>query len=260
MPGRGKKNPESGSAGGAAVADPDAGQVEVVWRGPAALRPFLVPVGRLHEDPANANTHNERSIAAIAASFARFGQQKPLVADAAGVIRAGNGGLRAAGERLGWTHVAVVPSDLGGSELTAFALADNRTAQHAEFDFEALAGQLKALQAEGTPIDDLGWSDHELEPLLEAVWSPPAVGDLPGRDGDGDDGDGGSPDGEGDGERGGDYGDYPPGTRPIALDPLQRATVEEAVQAMREINRDYQMSEGRCVELICRAYLDGLDR
>jgi hypothetical protein len=243
MPVSAKKNPRNGSE----VADDG----PIRWRGPATLRPFLAPVERLHEDPANANTHDERSIAAIAASFARFGQQKPLVADDNGVIRAGNGGLRAAGERLGWTHIAVVASDLAGSELAAFALADNRVAQHAEFDFEALAGQLKALQAEGTPIDDLGWADHELEPLLAASWAPPPVGDLPGRDGDGGES---APD-----DRGGDYGDYPPGTRPIALDPLQRATVEEAIQAMREINQDHAMTEGRCVELICRAYLDRLD-
>jgi hypothetical protein len=238
----------------AEVAEDAEGSDGVVWRGSGDIAHLLRPLDRLHEDPANVNTHNERSIAGIAAAYARFGQQKPIVVDAHGVTRAGNGQLIAA-RRLGWTHIAASESSLTGSELTAYALADNRIAQHAEFDFEALAAQLKAMDEEGTPIDDLGWTDYELEPLLQANWTPPAL--APGA-GEGDyagsiphNGQQGGGGGDGDGS------DLP--TRPIELDPLQRATVNDAVQAMREINEEYAMTEGRCIQLICQAYLDRLD-
>jgi hypothetical protein len=151
-----------------------------VWRGNPRLVPLLVPVASLHEDPANVNTHPERSVAAIAASYARFGQQKPLVCGPDMTVRDGNGQLHAAAERLGWTHVAAIPSDLDGVELSAYALAANRTAQHAEWDFEALSDVLRAMRDGGHAIDDLGWADYELEPLLAATWTPPEPGPLPG--------------------------------------------------------------------------------
>lgn len=92
----------------------------VVWKGPPELRPLLRPIAELREDPNNANTHDERSIAEIAQAYDRYNQQRPIVCDAAGVVRAGNGQLAAA-RRLGWTHIAVVRSDLQGAELTAFS-------------------------------------------------------------------------------------------------------------------------------------------
>ena len=53
-------------------------------------------IADLSEDPANARTHSERNIDAIVASLRRFGQQKPIVVDSNGVVRAGNGTLVAA--------------------------------------------------------------------------------------------------------------------------------------------------------------------
>jgi len=60
-------------------------------------------VSSLSNDPANARKHNDRNIEAIIASLRRFGQQKPIVIDSTGVVRAGNGMLEAA-KRIGWEY------------------------------------------------------------------------------------------------------------------------------------------------------------
>jgi ParB-like chromosome segregation protein Spo0J len=148
----------------------------IVWKGPDELRSQLVPIDELHEDPANVNQHPPRSIEAIAASYARFGQQRSILADGSGVVRAGNGQLAAA-RRLGWTHMAVVRSDLRGAELTAYSIADNRISEFSSFDTEVLTATLRALQAEDFPIADVGFTDAELEELLDGLG---AARDVPG--------------------------------------------------------------------------------
>lgn len=124
-----------------------------------------IDIGELHEDPANVRVHPERNIAAIKASLARFGQVKPVVIDAQNVVRAGNGTLRAARE-LGWLHVKCVRTKLIGSEATAYALTDNRTAETSEWDYEGVSAMLKSMQAEGVDITTLGWEAGELEKVL----------------------------------------------------------------------------------------------
>ena len=115
------------------------------------MRTERVQIDSVQFDPANVRRHGEKNLATIKASLARFGQQKPLVVDADGVVRAGNGTLAAA-KALGWKEVTIVRTDLKGAEATAYAIADNRTAELAEWDDDALAQTLAALQIED---DDL---------------------------------------------------------------------------------------------------------
>lgn len=130
------------------------------------MRASQVAVDKLLQDPANVRQHSTRNIETIKASLARFGQQKPIVVDGDGVVVAGNGTLHAARE-LGWQKVHVVRSTLTGSDRTAYAIADNRTAELAEWDDAALAEQLSALA-----IDDdellaaAGFDEAELERLV----------------------------------------------------------------------------------------------
>jgi Predicted transcriptional regulators len=137
------------------------------------LRPLAVPIGELNADPANARRHPDRNMAAIEASLRRWGQRFPIVVQRQGmVVRAGNGRLEAA-RRLGWTHLAAVVVDEDSVEATAFALADNRSAELAEWDDEALAALLQSL-----PTDvPTGFSEGDLEALL-AELNPVASGDT----------------------------------------------------------------------------------
>lgn len=125
-----------------------------------------VDISTLTPDPANVRKHDQRNLDAIKGSLKRFGQQKPIVVDADGVVVAGNGTLEAA-KALGWTQIAVARTELRGAEATAFAIADNRTAELAAWDDEALAETLAALQNDES-IDQLatGFSDAEIEKLI----------------------------------------------------------------------------------------------
>jgi DNA modification methylase len=116
-------------------------------------------------DPANVRKHDQRNLDAIKASLQRFGQQHPIIVDAAGVIRAGNGRYMAM-RALGWSECDIVRTDLKGSEATAFAIADNRTAELATWDEDALAQQLAALQIEDEALAlATGYDAKEIEAL-----------------------------------------------------------------------------------------------
>lgn len=131
----------------------------------APLRHLAVPIDRLSADPANLRLHGERSLEAIKASLARFGQRKPIVVDAAGVTIAG-AGLLAAARSLGWTHVAATThKDLAGAERVAYAIADNRTAELSAWDTAALKQTLAALGP--GDIEMLGFTAEDLAALGE---------------------------------------------------------------------------------------------
>lgn len=125
-----------------------------------------VDIFTLHQDPANARRHPDRNLDAIKASLARFGQQKPIVVDADGIVRAGNGTLEAA-KALGWQEIAIVRTPLKGSEATAYAIADNRTGELAEWDETALAETLRALDSEQFDVASLGFNEEDM-PDMEA--------------------------------------------------------------------------------------------
>lgn len=114
-------------------------------------------------DPNNARKHPEANLKALEESLNRFGQQKPVVITTAGVIVAGNGTVEAAG-RLGWTEVMAVevPADWSKEKIAAFALADNRTAELAQWDARELLDQLEQL------------ADFDMNALGFDAWERPA--------------------------------------------------------------------------------------
>jgi ParB family chromosome partitioning protein len=128
-----------------------------------------LPIAELHADPANARRHSARNLDAIAASLARFGQQKPIVVNAANVVLAGNGTLAAA-KSLGWTHIRAVRTELAGTDATAFAIADNRTAELAEWDDDVLKQLLASPE-----IGDVGFDEDEIRKLMASADDSPGI-------------------------------------------------------------------------------------
>lgn len=124
------------------------------------------PIATLSPDPANLRKHSQRNLDAIAASLRKFGQQKPLVVDKNNIVLAGNGTLAAA-KSIGWTEIKIVRSDLAGVSATAFGIADNRTAELAEWD-EKLGEMLQALKADNVNLPDIGFDELTLSQLLAA--------------------------------------------------------------------------------------------
>jgi hypothetical protein len=122
------------------------------------LRTETVKLTKLNPDPTNARKHDKRNLDAIKASLKLFGQRKPIVVTADNFIVAGNGTVAAANE-LGWEEITVVriPADWNAEQIKAYALADNRTAELAEWDTQVLTDQLLELDASGWQIFDLGF-------------------------------------------------------------------------------------------------------
>ena len=126
-----------------------------------------VPIADLSIDPSNARKHSQRNLDSIAASLKRFGQQKPIVIDKAFVVRAGNGTLQAA-IHLGWDSIDAVVTGLTGAEAAAYAIADNRTAELAEWDDPVLKATLEALADEDRALlDACGYTEDELDELID---------------------------------------------------------------------------------------------
>jgi site-specific DNA-methyltransferase (adenine-specific) len=119
-----------------------------------------INVAELSLDPSNVRKHDRKNLDAIKASLRKFGQQKPIVVDAKGIVLAGNGTLTAAKE-LGWTEIEITRTTLQGVEATAFAIADNRTAELAEWE-DSLADVLKSLAKADIDLAELGFDENAL--------------------------------------------------------------------------------------------------
>lgn len=127
-----------------------------------------VSIEQLQTDQTNAREHDEQNIQAIRASLRQFGFQKPIVCNKKMMVKAGSGTLQAAIEE-GYSEVPVVVSSLSAQKLKAFAIADNRTAELANWDFQELDLQLSQLETDGFDLCDLGFfedviiSEHQEE-------------------------------------------------------------------------------------------------
>lgn len=119
-------------------------------------------------DPANARKHDDKNLKAIAGSLEQFGQRKPIVVWGKTVV-AGNGTLVAA-KRLGWAEIQVVyvPESWTADRVKAYALADNRSAELAEWDEQVLASQLLELVEAEFDIELLGF-ELPVDELQEVV-------------------------------------------------------------------------------------------
>lgn len=98
------------------------------------------------KDYENNPRHNEAAIGKVAESIKQFNFKVPIVIDKDNVIIAGHTRRKAA-ERLGMQTVpCIVADDLTEEQVKAFRLADNKTSEFAEWDFEKLNEELAELR------------------------------------------------------------------------------------------------------------------
>lgn len=131
-----------------------------------SIKHLAVPLDTLVQLPGNPRIGN---IDAICASYDEFGQVKPIVVrpndDGTSTVIAGNHQFQAA-QRLGWTHIAVVPMEVDDTRALAFAVADNRTNELGHTDENLLAEALGEIIDEyGDLMEDLNWDEFELAML-----------------------------------------------------------------------------------------------
>jgi DNA modification methylase len=138
-----------------------------------------IKITELSLDPSNVRKHGRKNLDAIKASLRKFGQQKPIVVDAKGIVLAGNGTLTAAQE-LGWTEIQIVRTELAGVEATAFAIADNRTAELAEWEEDKLSQVLQSLKVEDADLlAATGYDAAEVDKMSKAEVSEDEVPEPP---------------------------------------------------------------------------------
>lgn len=96
---------------------------------------------------------NDEAVEYVANSIREFGFKVPIVVDKDNVIVAGHTRLKAA-QLLGLEEVpVVVADDLTPEQVKAFRLADNKTGELAEWDFDALKDELAQLEEELDGLD-----------------------------------------------------------------------------------------------------------
>jgi ParB-like chromosome segregation protein Spo0J len=142
-----------------------------------------VKIDTLQADAENARLHDRRNLDAIKTSLERFGQTRPLVATPEGLVIAGNGTLAAALE-LGWDEINVTRVPFRNpAEARAFALADNRSSELAQWNQPVLMQALESLALEGWKLESIGFTPEDL-----AAWKrrqdPQPPDDFPAFDDD----------------------------------------------------------------------------
>jgi DNA modification methylase len=117
------------------------------------LRSLAVRCDSLVLDPANARKHGDKNLEAIRGALRSFGQVKPLVVrKETGVVVCGNGTLSAA-RTLGWEWIAANVIAMDQATATALGIADNRTAELAEWDEVTLETLLASVQVADADLD-----------------------------------------------------------------------------------------------------------
>lgn len=110
---------------------------------------------------------NDQAVEAVARSIREFGFRQPIVIDEKGVIIVGHTRWKAA-KKLGLKKVPVhVASDLTAKQKRAYRIADNQTADLAEWNYELLAHELGELEAVEFDLEALGFPADQIGALLD---------------------------------------------------------------------------------------------
>jgi len=187
------------------------------------LQLILMKLNELTPDPDNLRKHSKENLGMLAESLSRFGQQKPLVVDGDGVILAGNGTYQVAKD-LEIESLYCVKTDLSAEQGRLYGVVDNRVTDNYDWEYDALQVYLDSLQ-DTDLADMLRFDTGDLDELVEE--------EIP-------------------------EGSDASKCKPIAVTPDQREVIEQACEKLRETVDDDQLTEGRCIELICGDFLAGV--
>ena len=115
---------------------------------------------------ANNARRNKKAIDAVAASLNEFGFRQPIVVDAERVIVVGHT-RHAAAVKLGMDEVPVhVAEGLSDDAIRAYRLADNKTAEIAEWDDDKLATELLELAETDIDLEAMGFDAVDVAEMM----------------------------------------------------------------------------------------------
>ncbi len=122
---------------------------------PTALE--QIAIGELMPNPDNARTHSKHQVEQLRRSLREFGAVAPILIDGENNVIAGHGRLMAA-QAEGWQEFPCVRIEhLTPEQLRAYALADNRLAEMADWDMALVSAELTALEDAGFDISLTGF-------------------------------------------------------------------------------------------------------
>jgi DNA modification methylase len=109
---------------------------------------------------------NDDAVDAVANSIREFGFAQPIVVDSDSVIIVGHTRLKAA-RKLGLHRVpVVVASHLSPDQVRAYRIADNKSAELAEWDYDLLPIEISALKEANYDLGLLGFDTEELAKIM----------------------------------------------------------------------------------------------
>ena len=130
-------------------------QISIVYKGVNEITPY----------EKNARI-TDMAVDAVANSIKEYGFKNPILIDKDNVIIAGHTRLKAA-QKLGIKTVpCIYADDLTPQQIKAFRIADNKTGEIADWDFDLLEQELQDLIGDGYDIENIGFNDAELNEII----------------------------------------------------------------------------------------------
>ena len=131
---------------------------------------------------------NDHAVDAVARSIEAFGFNVPILSDQYMTIVAGHTRWKAA-QKLGLEKVPVIVVEMTEQQRKAFAVADNKTSEIADWDLPKLRNVLEELRNEDIDLGSLGFTDTDLRrlffgpdeddvPIIEDEETVTKIGDL----------------------------------------------------------------------------------
>lgn len=121
----------------------------------------MMKISDLH-DYENNPRKNDKAVDAVASSINSFGFKVPVIIDKNNVLVCGHTRVKAA-KKLGFDEVpCIIADDLNDDQIKAFRIADNKTAELADWDMDKLIEELKDIEMD---MEQFGFDD--LEKLLD---------------------------------------------------------------------------------------------
>jgi|PlaIllAssembly_1097288.scaffolds.fasta_scaffold02902_4 ParB-like chromosome segregation protein Spo0J len=135
----------------------------------------MIGIAELLPYARNSRTHSDGQIAKVAASIREFGFTNPVLIMPDRTIVAGHARVEAARVLgLGEVPCRVVGEHWTKAQLQAYIIADNKLALDAGWDIEMLKVEIDDLMAADFNVELTGFSEHEMEALLNGWNVEPA--------------------------------------------------------------------------------------
>ncbi|EED3335584.1 ParB N-terminal domain-containing protein [Salmonella enterica subsp. enterica serovar Teko] len=143
------------------------------------LKIEYLPRGKLLRYAKNSRTHSDEQVDQLVNSIREFGFTNPVLIDEKDELIAGHGRLAAA-EILELVEVpAIRLKNLSEKQKKACRIADNKLALNAGWDMQLLAEEVSELVESDFDIELLGFSDSEIDDMLNVEPPPSEKDDAP---------------------------------------------------------------------------------